>query len=57
LDILIADAKLHGRDCRSGKGFFCVIIVLIVYSYVIYQGYTVDGKEPLSPPFENRDSA
>jgi uncharacterized membrane protein len=32
-----------------------VVIVLYVYSYVIYQRYTVDGKEPLSPPFDTGD--
>ncbi len=32
-----------------------VVIVLFVYSYVAYQRYTVDGKEPLSPPFNGRD--
>jgi uncharacterized membrane protein len=34
---------------------FIVIIVLVVYSYVIYQRYTVEGKEPLSPPFDTGD--
>jgi uncharacterized membrane protein len=34
-----------------------VVIVLIVYSYVIYQRYTVEGKEPLSPPFDSGDRA
>ncbi len=34
---------------------FIVVIVLVVYSYVIYQRYTVEGKEPLSPPFETGD--
>jgi uncharacterized membrane protein len=36
---------------------FIVIIVLIAYSYVIYQRNTVDGKEPLSPPFDTGDRA
>jgi uncharacterized membrane protein len=34
---------------------FIVIIVLVVYSFVIYQRYTVEGKEPLSPPFDTGD--
>jgi immunity protein, SdpI family len=34
-----------------------VVIVLFVYSYVIYQHYTVEGKEPLSPPFDSGDRA
>jgi uncharacterized membrane protein len=34
-----------------------IIVVLVVYSYVIYQRYTVDGKEPLSPPFDSGDRA
>jgi uncharacterized membrane protein len=34
-----------------------VVIVLVVFSYVIYQRYTVDGKEPLSPPFDSGDRA
>ena len=29
-----------------------VIIILVLYSYIAYQRYTVDGKEPLSPPFD-----
>lgn len=29
-----------------------VVIILTVYSYIAYQRYTVDGKEPLSPPFD-----
>jgi uncharacterized membrane protein len=33
------------------------IVVLVVYSYVVYQRYTVDGKEPLSPPFDSGDRA
>jgi uncharacterized membrane protein len=32
-----------------------VVIVLVVYSFVSYQRYTVDGKEPLSPPFDSGD--
>jgi uncharacterized membrane protein len=34
-----------------------VVVVLVVYSYVIYQRYTVEGKEPLSPPFDTGDRA
>jgi uncharacterized membrane protein len=34
-----------------------VVIVLFVYSYVIYQHYSVEGKEPLSPPFDSGDRA
>ena len=34
---------------------FVVVIVLVVYSYVIYQRLTVEGKEPLSPPFDSGD--
>ena len=34
-----------------------VVVVLVVYSYVIYQRYTVEGKEPLSPPFDSGDRA
>ncbi|HVB73592.1 MAG TPA: SdpI family protein [Ktedonobacteraceae bacterium] len=29
-----------------------VVVILYVYSYIIYQRYTVEGKEPLSPPFD-----
>ncbi|HXZ05155.1 MAG TPA: SdpI family protein [Ktedonobacteraceae bacterium] len=36
---------------------FIVVIVLFVYSYVIYQHLTVEGKEPLSPPFDSDDRA
>ncbi len=36
---------------------FIVIVVLVVYSFVIYQRYTVEGKEPLSPPFDTGDRA
>lgn len=32
-----------------------IVVILFVYSYVAYQRYTVDGREPLSPPFENSD--
>lgn len=32
-----------------------VIIVLVVYSYVAYQRYTVEGREPLSPPFDGNE--
>jgi uncharacterized membrane protein len=34
-----------------------VVLILVVYSYIAYQRYTVDGKEPLSPPFNGRDEA
>jgi immunity protein, SdpI family len=34
-----------------------VVVILVVYSYIIYQRYTVEGKEPLSPPFDGRDGA
>jgi uncharacterized membrane protein len=34
-----------------------VVLVLVVYSYILYQQYTVEGKEPLSPPFDGRDEA
>ena len=33
-----------------------VIIVLVAYSYIAYQRYTVEGREPLSPPFDGNDS-
>jgi hypothetical protein len=33
-----------------------VVVVLVVYSFVIYQRYTIEGKEPLSPPFDPGDS-
>ena len=29
-----------------------VVIVLVVYSYIAYRRYTVNGREPLSPPFD-----
>jgi len=29
-----------------------VCIALVIYSYVIYSRLTVDGREPLSSPFE-----
>jgi uncharacterized membrane protein len=32
-----------------------VVLVLVVYSYILYQRYTFEGKEPLSPPFNGRD--
>ena len=32
-----------------------IIVILFVYSYVAYQRYTVEGREPLSPPFDNSD--
>jgi hypothetical protein len=34
-----------------------VVVILVVYSYIIYQRYTVEGKEPLSPSFDGRDGA
>jgi uncharacterized membrane protein len=34
-----------------------VVIVLVVYSYVAYQRYTVNGREPLSSPFDGEDRA
>ncbi len=34
-----------------------VVIILVIYSYIAYQRYTVDGKEPLSHPFNGRDDA
>ena len=34
-----------------------VVLILVIYSYIAYQRYTVDGKEPLSPPFNGRDDA
>ncbi|HLH62722.1 MAG TPA: SdpI family protein [Ktedonobacteraceae bacterium] len=40
-------------------GFMVVLLVIIVipivYSYLAYQHYTVEGHEPLSPPFDNSD--
>jgi uncharacterized membrane protein len=32
-----------------------VVLILVVYSYITYQRYTVAGKEPLSSPFDGRD--
>jgi hypothetical protein len=32
-------------------------IVLVVYSYIAYQRYTVNGREPLSPPFDGDEGA
>jgi immunity protein, SdpI family len=32
-----------------------IVVVLVVYSFVTYQRYTVEGKEPLSPPFDTGD--
>ena len=32
-----------------------VVIVLVVYSYIAYQRYTVNGREPLSPPFDGSE--
>jgi immunity protein, SdpI family len=32
-----------------------VVVILVIYSYVIYQRYTVEGKEPLSPPFDGQE--
>ena len=29
-----------------------VVIILYAYSYIAYQRYTVEGREPLSPPFD-----
>jgi uncharacterized membrane protein len=29
------------------------IVITVVYSYIAYQRYTVEGREPLSPPFDN----
>jgi uncharacterized membrane protein len=34
-----------------------VVIILTLYSYIAYQRYTVDGREPLSPPFDGSDGA
>ncbi len=34
-----------------------VVIVLVVYSYIAYQRYTVEGQEPLSPPFDGHEKA
>jgi uncharacterized membrane protein len=34
-----------------------VVLVLVVYSYILYQRYTVEGKVPLSHPFNGRDDA
>ena len=34
-----------------------VVIILTVYSYIAYQRYTVNGKEPLSPPFDGDEEA
>jgi len=33
-----------------------VVVVLVFYSFVIYQRFTIEGKEPLSPPFDPGDS-
>lgn len=30
-----------------------VVVILYIYSYIAYQRYTVEGREPLSPPFDN----
>jgi uncharacterized membrane protein len=32
-----------------------IVVILYVYSYIAYQRYTVEGHEPLSPPFDNSD--
>jgi len=32
-----------------------IVVVLCIYSYIIYQRYTVDGREPLSPPFDSEE--
>lgn len=34
-----------------------VVIILVVYSYIAYQRYTVEGKEPLSPPFDGSSTS
>ena len=34
-----------------------VTIVLVVYSYIAYQRYTVEGREPLSHPFNGDEGA
>jgi len=34
-----------------------IVVVLFVYSYVVYSRLTVDGREPLSSPFEGGDRA
>ena len=34
-----------------------VVIALVIYSYIIYSRLTVDGREPLSSPFEGGDRA
>ena len=34
-----------------------VVIVLVAYSYIAYQRYTVEGREPLSPPFDGNEGA
>ncbi len=40
-------------------GFIVVVVAIVVilyaYSYIAYQRYTVEGHEPLSPPFDNSD--
>ena len=33
-----------------------IVVILYVYSYITYQHHTVEGHEPLSPPFDNSDS-
>ncbi len=33
-----------------------IVVILVVYSFLTYQHYTVEGKEPLSPPFDTGDS-
>lgn len=32
-----------------------IVVILFVYSYLAYQRYTIEGREPLSPPFDNSD--
>ncbi len=32
-----------------------IALILVVYSFVIHQRNTVEGKEPLSPPFDTED--
>lgn len=33
-----------------------IVVILVVYSFVAYQHFTVEGREPLSPPFDTGDS-
>ena len=32
-----------------------VVVILVAYSYIAYQRYTVEGREPLSPPFDGSE--